>query len=60
MNDKIKQALKFVSDMVISENGITESNVFEFDLRKLLTDFGVKSQYIDFVSMCIYTSFEYY
>lgn len=60
MESKVKQALKFVSDMIIREYDITENNVFKFDLKKLISDFGVKKPYVDFVAMCIYTNFEYY
>ena len=59
MESKVKQALTFVAEMIVNEFDITENNVFKFDLEKLVTEWGVKKTYSDFVSMCILTSFNY-
>ena len=60
LTENVKQALTYVSEMVIKEFDITSKNVFKFDLKKLAVEFGVKEHYSDFVAMTIATSFNYY
>jgi hypothetical protein len=60
MESKIKQALEIISKMIIEENNINKNNVFNFNLSKLVKDFGVKKTYQDFVVMSILTNFEYH
>lgn len=60
LSENVKQALTYVSEMIIREFDITKNNVLKLDLKKLAVDFGVKSQYSEFVAMTIATSFEYY
>lgn len=60
MESKVKQALKFVSDMIVEQYDITKNNVFKLNLKELVKEFGVKKNYIEFVVMTIYTTFDYY
>ena len=60
MNDKVKQALTFVAEMIVEQYDITKNNVFKLNLKELVSEFGVKKNYTEFVVMTIYTTFDYY
>ena len=59
LSKDVKQALTFCADMIVEQYDITKNNVFKFDLRNLISEFGVKKQYSEFVAMTIVTSFDY-
>ena len=60
MESKVKQALTFVAEMIVEQYDITKNNVFKLNLKELVKEFGVKKNYIEFVVMTIYTTFDYY
>ena len=60
MNENIKQALNFCAEMIVEQYDITKNNVFKLNLKELVKEFGVKKNYIEFVAMTIYTTFDYY